>query len=113
MRYLKTLIIILCLGAYAFINLPAYCFYPEGLEFEKVKEEVEQQRRQSREKFEQNQNKKLLEPDVKRLEPIVTGKPEKPEQTKAESRRGTVIFWLVFALISGLLGYIFYLYKKK
>jgi hypothetical protein len=102
--------IILCLIVSFFLNLPGYCLYRDNIDYEEAKEQIEQQRRTSREKLKINQEQERLEKNttVSVQESIPGNLEEEAEKTK--SRKIIFVFVALFAVIS---GYIFYRRSKN
>lgn len=104
----KSLMITFCLLFFVFMGRPGYCFLREDMDHERIIREVEEKRKESKERLIENQKKKEVEQKekIKIQEPV-------PEETKevekvpvqAKPKTGIIVFLM---LCLGLGGYLFY-----
>ena len=112
MKYLKLLMITFLLFIFVFVSGPGYCFFRDDMDHERVIREVEEKRRESKEKLKESQAKKELERKERiRIQEEITReiKPIEEVSFQPKSKIGIMIFLI---LCLGLGGYLFYRRKR-
>lgn len=108
MRHLKLLMIIFCLLLFIFVGSSGYCFFRDDMDHERIIREVEEKRKESKERLREEQKKEELEQKekIKVQEPVPKGSKE-VEKTPArpKSKIGIMVFLI---LCLGVGGYLFY-----
>lgn len=108
MQYLKTVMVIFYLFIFVFISVPGYCFFRDDMDHERIIREVEEKRKESKERLREEQKKEELEQKekIKVQEPVPKGSKE-VEKTPArpKSKIGIMVFLI---LCLGVGGYLFY-----
>jgi len=111
-KYLKPLMITFLLLVFVFVSGPGYCFFRDDMDHERIIREVEEKRKESKERLKESQAKKKLERKerikIQEQVPRET-KPVEKGPFQPKSKVGIMIFLI---LCLGLGGYLVYRRKR-
>jgi len=111
-KYLKLLMITFLLLIFVFVSGPGYCFFRDDADHERIIREVEEKRRESKEKLKESQAKKELERKERiRIQEQALEETKPVEKIPGQSRSKVGIMVLLI-LCLGLGGYLFYRRKR-